>query len=86
MGYGELDDSFQRHGNRGQTSTQTVGLSDPIQSWLYLPVGQSGRPDSAHYDDQARTVFSDRSLKSSWWTPEALKDHIRSREELSPRL
>ena len=86
MGYGTVDENFQRHGNRGQTSTQVVVLSDPIQSWAYLPVGQSDRPDSPHYDDQAETVFSDRTLKPSWWTPEELREHILSRQELSPRL
>ncbi len=86
MGYAETDGNFERQGNRGQTSTQIVVLSEPIQSWIYLPVGQSDRPDSPHFDDQAETVFSERTLKPSWWTPEALKDHIRSREELTPRL
>ncbi len=86
MGYSEADDNFQRHGFRGQTSTQIVVLSEPIQSWIYIPVGQSDRPDSPHYHDQAETVFSERTLKPSWWTPEALKDHISSRVELNPRL
>lgn len=86
MGYAEADGNFQRLGNRGQTSTQVVVLSEPIRSWIYLPVGQSDRPESPHFDDQARTVFSDRTLKPSWWTPEELKDHISSREELRPRF
>lgn len=86
MGYADTDGDFQRQGNRGQTSTQIVVLSEPIQSWIYLPVGQSDRPDSPHFDDQAKTIFSDRTLKPSWWTPEQLKDHIQSRVELTPRF
>ncbi len=86
MGYAEADDNFERRGNRGQTSTQVVVLSEPIRSWIFLPVGQSDRSDSPHYSDQAATVFSDRTLKPSWWTPEALKDHISSRTELTPRF
>ena len=86
MGYAEADDNFERRGNRGQTSTQIVVLSEPIQSWIFLPVGQSDRSDSPHYSDQAATVFSDRTLKPSWWTPEELKDHISSRAVLEPRL
>jgi acyl-homoserine lactone acylase PvdQ len=86
MGFAEADGNFERRGNRGQTSTQIVVLSKPIRSWGYLPVGQSDRPESAHYRDQAETVFSDRALKPSWWTPEELKDHIVSRVELKPRL
>ncbi len=85
MGYGESDETGQRHGNRGQTSTQVVVLSEPIQSWIYLPVGQSDRPESAHFRDQAETVFADRKLKPSWWTPQELVNHIESRIELTPR-
>ena len=86
MGYAEADENNQRQGNRGQTSTQVVVLSKPIQSWLYLPVGQSDRPESPHYRDQAATVFSERTLKASWWLPEDLAGHIESRTELTPRF
>ncbi|MEM8769406.1 MAG: penicillin acylase family protein, partial [Pseudomonadota bacterium] len=86
MGYAKADDSFQRYGNRGQTSTQIVVLSKPIQSWAYLPVGQSDRPDSPHFRDQAEQVFSARTLKPSWWLPEDLAGNIASRQELIPRF
>ena len=86
MGYAEADDQQQRQGVRGQTSTQLVVLSEPIQSWVYLPVGQSDRPDSPHYRDQAETVFSNRTLKPSWWLPEDLAGHIESRTVLAPNL
>ncbi|MYK06082.1 MAG: penicillin acylase family protein, partial [Gammaproteobacteria bacterium] len=69
-----------------QTSTQIVVLSEPIQSWLYLPTGQSDRPDSPHYSDQSETVFSDRELKPSWWLPEDLAGNIESRTEIEPRF
>ena len=86
MYYADADEQFERRGVAGQTSTQLVVLSKPIQSWIYLPVGQSDRPDSPHYHDQAETVFSDRTLRPSWWLPEDLMDHIASREELKVRL
>ena len=86
MGYGAPDENHQRHGVSGQTSTQVVVLSEPIQSWLYLPTGQSDRPDSPHYADQAETVFADRTLKPSWWLPEDLVGNIESRTELEVRL
>lgn len=82
MGYDEPNADHQRMGNRGQTSTQVVVLSTPIESYIYLPVGQSDRKESPHYADQAEKVFSPRLLKPSWWTPEALKDHIESRTVL----
>jgi acyl-homoserine lactone acylase PvdQ len=85
MGYDEPNERHERWGNRGQTSTQVVVLSKPIQSWIYLPVGQSDDPASAHYTDQAASVFTNRKLKPSWWLPEDLQPHIVSREELQPR-
>ena len=86
MGYAAPNDNQERFGVSGQTSTQIVVLSEPIQSWLYLPTGQSDRPDSPHYSDQSETVFSDRELKPSWWLPEDLAGNIESRVEIEPRL
>lgn len=82
LGYGELKDDATQWGIRGQTSTQVVVLSKPIKSWIYLPLGESDRSDSPHYDDQAEKLFSQRKLKSSWWTPEELLGHIKSRTVL----
>jgi acyl-homoserine lactone acylase PvdQ len=86
MGYAAANAEHERNGNRGQTSTQIVVLSTPIQSWIYLPVGQSDRPDSPHYRDQAERVFAERRLKPSWWLPEDLAGNIESRTEVSPRF
>jgi acyl-homoserine lactone acylase PvdQ len=69
-------------GARGQTSTQVVVMSDPPRSWIYLPLGQSDREDSPHFDDQAEKLFSPRQLKPSWWRPEDLAAHIESRTVL----
>ena len=85
MLYDEPNEHHERHGVAGQTSTQVVVLSKPIQSWIYLPVGQSDRPESPHYRDQAGTVFSERTLRPSWWLPEDLVGHIESRVELQVR-
>lgn len=82
VGYGELKDDATQWGTRGQTSTQVVILSKPIKSWIYLPLGQSDREDSPHYDDQAEKLFSQRKFKSSWWTPEELLGNIKSRTVL----
>ena len=65
-----------------RTATQVIVMSDPPQSWIYLPLGQSDRPDSPHYDDQAEKAFSPRRLKPSWWLPEDLALHIESRTVL----
>ena len=85
MTYGGEKDG-QQWGKGGQTSTQIVALTKPIQSWTQPPLGQSDRPDSPHFDDQAEKLFSEGKLKPSWWLPEDLKDNIESREEIAPTL
>jgi acyl-homoserine-lactone acylase len=82
MGYGAERDDKTLWGERGQTSTQVVVLRTPPRSWLYLPWGQSDRPESPHYADQAEKLFSARRLKPSWWLPEDLAGHIESRTVL----
>jgi acyl-homoserine-lactone acylase len=83
VGYGPPNERFERWGQSGQTSTQLVVLSKPIRSWIYLPVGQSDRPDSPHYADQAEQLFSPRIIKPSWWLPEDLAPNVSSRQELA---
>ena len=82
MGYGPEREDKTRWGERGQTATQVVLLTDPPQSWIYIPLGQSDRPGSPHYRDQAEKLFSPRELKPSWWLPEDLAGHVESRTEL----
>jgi acyl-homoserine lactone acylase PvdQ len=82
VGYQQPNAEFERWANRGQTSTQLVVLSKPIQSWIYLPVGQSDWAASPHYDDQAERLFSNRELKPSWWLPEDLAGNVSSRTVL----
>lgn len=78
VNYTSERDDHTYWGRSGQTSTQIVVLSKPIKSWTAVPIGQSDRPDSPHYRDQAEKVFSPRQLKPSWWRPEELADHIES--------
>jgi acyl-homoserine lactone acylase PvdQ len=82
VGYGEQREDGTRWGVRGQTSTMVVVLTNPPQSWMYLPLGQSDRPDSPHFSDQAEKAFSPRTLKPSWWLPKELAGHIESRTVL----
>src|SRR5262249_54036786 len=49
-------------GRGGQTAVQLIQLSNPPKSWTLLPLGQSDRPDSKHFDDQARVLFSPGKL------------------------
>jgi len=82
IGYGSERPDHTRWGKSGQTSTQIVVLGKPIRSWTYVPIGQSDRPGSPHYRDQAEKAFSPRALQPTWWTPEELAPHIESREVL----
>ena len=72
-----------RWGRSGQTSTQVVIMSDPIQSFTQPPLGQSDHPDSPHFRDQAEKLLSEGRLKPSWFHKEDLLDgHVRSVQEL----
>ena len=82
VGYGSENEDKTRWGRSGQTSTQIVVLSEPVQSWMYLPVGQSDRPDSPHYTSYAEKAFSERELRPTWWLPDDLAGHVESRTVL----
>ncbi len=51
----------------GQTSTQVVVLSRPPRSYTILPLGESDRADSPHYDDQAEKLLSTGRMKPSYF-------------------
>lgn len=83
VGYERERPDHTRWGRNGQTSTQIVVLSKPIKSWTYVPIGQSDRPESPHYRDQAEKAFGPRKLQPTWWTPEELAGHVESRVVLN---
>jgi len=82
VGFSDPREDNTQWGRSGQTSTEIVVLSKPIKSWTYVPIGQSDRPDSPHYADQAEKLFSPRQLKETWWLPEDLAKNIESRAVL----
>ena len=83
VGFGPHRDDFTRWGERGQTSTEVVFLTTPIRSYTQPPIGQSDRPESPHYRDQARELFSKALLKPAWFAKDELLDgHVRSEQEL----
>lgn len=84
-GYGTASSDGTRRALTGQTSTTIVLLAKPVQSWTCVPLGQSNRPASPHYCDQAEKLFSPRKMKSTWWTPVELAGHIESRTVLESR-
>lgn len=72
VGFSQPRADGRRWGNRGQTSTEVVILSNPIRSYTQPPIGQSDRPDSPHYRDQAEKLFSVGAMKPSWFAREEL--------------
>ncbi|MXX62693.1 MAG: penicillin acylase family protein [Holophagales bacterium] len=72
VGFSQPRADGRRWGNRGQTSTEVVILSNPIRSYTQPPIGQSDRPDSPHYRDQAEKLFSAGAMKPSWFAREEL--------------
>lgn len=64
-------------GRSGQTSTQVVQLSKPPRSWTLLPLGESDRRNSKHFDDQAEKLFSPGKLKPTYFLDkEELLKHV----------
>ena len=82
IGFGQPKPDHTRWAEAGQTSTQVVVLTKPVQSWTQPPIGQSDRPDSPHYSDQAGKLFSPARMKPSWYEKSELLQHVRSRTEL----
>jgi acyl-homoserine lactone acylase PvdQ len=80
--YGKERADHTRWAQTGQTSTTVVLLTIPIQSWTYVPFGQSSRPESPHFSDQAEKLFSKRKMKPSWWISNELIKNIESSTEL----
>ncbi len=82
IGFERPRSDFTRWGQSGQTSTQVVVLTKPIQSWTQPPIGQSDKPDSPHYSDQAEKLFSKHQMKPTWYAKAELMKHVSSRIEL----
>lgn len=80
--FGSKRADHTRWGENGQTSTQVVILTRSIQSWTQPPVGQSDRPDSSFYRDQAERLFGTAKMKPTWYQKGDLLQHVHSRSEL----
>jgi len=60
-----------------------VELSNPIRSMSVLVPGESDRPESGHFDDQARELFSKGSAKPTYFGDRKdLEKHLSSKKEL----
>jgi acyl-homoserine-lactone acylase len=70
-------------GRSGQTAVILVQLSNPPRSWTLLPLGNSDRPASPHFDDQAEKLFSKGKMKPTYFLDKArLLENVESRRTL----
>jgi len=70
-------------GRGGQSATQIVELSNPVRSMSVLVPGESDRPESGHFDDQARELFSKGTAKPTYFGDRKdLEKHISAKKEL----
>jgi acyl-homoserine-lactone acylase len=65
----------------GQVIPTVVEMTDPIQVWSIVPYGQSRRPESRHFADQA-PLYSEGRMRPAWHTWSQLRDHVKSRKVL----
>ena len=70
-------------GTGGQTATQIVELSRVPHGVSVLVPGESDRPDSGHFDDQARDLFSKGIAKSTYFGDrKELEKHLSAKKDL----
>ncbi len=56
---------------------------DGVKSYSCIPWGQSSNPQSPHYMDQGRELYSQRKMKPTWWTKAELLPHVESATTLT---
>ena len=71
-------------GTGGQSATQIVELSSATHSVSILAPGESDLPESGHFDDQARDLFSKGTAKPTYFGDrKELEKHVSARKELT---
>lgn len=74
-------------GTGGQVATQVVELARPVKSFMLLPLGESGHPESGHYDDQAAKLFGTATAVPTYFgNRKELEKHATSRKALMAPL
>jgi acyl-homoserine-lactone acylase len=87
VSFGASRDGKQQIGHSGQSSTQVVIFTDPPESYAVIPLGESDRKESGHWDDQAEKLFSNgKALRTYFMRPDELMKHVTSKKVLHPAL
>jgi acyl-homoserine lactone acylase PvdQ len=79
---GEPDSLGRRHAAIGSRLLRLTVFTNPIQSFTIHNFGQSSDPASPHYDDQARELTSNRTVKPIYFEKSALLPHVKSERTL----
>ena len=70
-------------GTGGQSATQIIELSNSPHSVSVLVPGESDQPGSAHFDDQARDLFSKGTAKPTYFRDrKELEKHLSGKKNL----
>ncbi len=56
---------------------------DGIKSYSCTPWGQTTNPDSAHYMDQGKGLYSKREMKPTWWNKAELMPNVQTTTTLT---
>lgn len=84
-GTNQRDESGRFVFGGGQVVTTVVELTDPVQVRSIVPFGQSRRPTSPHYSDQAR-LYSAGQMRPAWHGWSQLRDQVGSKVVWEYRL
>ena len=78
IGTSDPDENGISYARSGQSCPTVVFLKQPVTSYSAVPYGQSEKPDSPHYTDQAERLFSQKKLKPTWFQQEELMKNLES--------
>jgi hypothetical protein len=53
-----------------------------VRSFTCTPWGQSGHIESPHYVDQAAALYSNRTMKPTWWNIDELMQNTESTQTM----
>jgi hypothetical protein len=79
---GPPDSLNRRHMIVGSRLLRLTIFTNPIQSFTIHNYGQSGRPDSPHYEDQVAKLTSARQVKPVYFEKSELMRHLKSERTL----
>jgi len=79
---GGPDSLGRRHAATGSRLLRLTIFTNPIQSFTVHNFGQSSRPESPHYDDQAARLTSERRVKPMYFEKSELLSHVTAERTL----